>query len=237
MVRKRSSVRSRSSAPKSNSAQFFPNAFLRSAIPAKELGQFRALRAREGRGSIKKTLEVMGTPQCYPYNMATLLLLALLVFLILGILVLIKATKKKHVMEGLYTYSDHRRKSFFRKRAKVFNQSEEALFLELLRHIPSGWRVFPKIRIADIIETTNGKGYKRLLYKILSKHIDFLLVDENFSPRIAIELQGNSHRKSDRKKSDEIKKEVFSAIGIPLAPILVGSTFSEVVPELIAKAQ
>lgn len=115
------------------------------------------------------------------------------------------------------------------------DSSEEAFFLEFNKQLPESFYIFPKIRIADIVETTNGKGYKFNRNKILPKHIDFLVVDKNFHPVLAIELNGSSHEIESRKSSDRQKKKIFESIGLPLEFIEVGSIFSLIVENLIKK--
>jgi len=115
------------------------------------------------------------------------------------------------------------------------DKREEAFFFELRKQLPEGYFVFPKMRIADIIETTNGKGYYIHRNEILPKHIDFLICNASFHPILAIELNGSSHGREDRKESDYEKKEIFKSAGLPLEFIEVGTDFPSDVKNLIAK--
>jgi len=103
---------------------------------------------------------------------------------------------------------------------------EQAFFLELRKQLPTDRYLFPKMRIADIVETTNGKGYRRQLYKILPKHVDFLITDHSFRPLFAIELNGSSHNRSDRAESDSLKQAIFSDIGLKLYTVQIGKEFA-----------
>lgn len=68
--------------------------------------------------------------------------------------------------------------------------------------------VFPKVRLADIFETTN---WKKWISKIRSKHVDFLIVNcqNHADPILAIELNWESHSSYVQAKSDEFKNRLF----------------------------
>lgn len=123
----------------------------------------------------------------------------------------------------------------YKKHDSVLNKSEEAFFLTAQNQLPNGFYIFPKMRIADIIDETDGKGYYFLRNKILPKHIDFLICDHLFHPIVCIELNGMSHEGGKRKQSDRLKKEVFQQVNLPLEFIEVGSEFSVDIKNLIDK--
>lgn len=125
--------------------------------------------------------------------------------------------------------------SVYRKRESVMDKREEAFFFELARQVPAGSYVFPKMRIADIIEATDGRGYYLHRNEILPKHIDFLICNGSFRPVLAIELNGSSHRREDRKESDREKREIFKAVGLPLEFVDVGTDFPSDINNLISK--
>ncbi len=125
--------------------------------------------------------------------------------------------------------------SEFKKRESVMEKSEEVFYLELLKQLPDGFYVFPKMRVADIIETTSGRGYYSHRNEILPKHIDFLICNSFFHPILAIELNGSSHMRNDRKDSDKEKKEIFEFIELPLEFVNVGTNFDYDISGLINK--
>lgn len=75
-------------------------------------------------------------------------------------------------------------------------------------------KCFAKVRVADII-TTRRREY-RYSNKITQKHIDILIVDTNYTPIIAIEIQDNSHYKANRMTRDRFIKRIFTDAKIPL---------------------
>lgn len=65
--------------------------------------------------------------------------------------------------------------------------------------------------------------------KVSQEHVDFLLCDrENFGVAAAIELDGSSHWRRDRRDSDEFKDELFQTLGVPLIRFPVRRYFDPV---------
>lgn len=106
------------------------------------------------------------------------------------------------------------------------NRSESAFFFELQKQLPHGYYIFPKMRIADIIETVSGKGYYHMRNGILPRHIDFLVCDSYFKPIVAIEVNGGYHNNPTQQVKDEAKKEIFKNAGLEFEVVNVGSDFS-----------
>lgn len=112
------------------------------------------------------------------------------------------------------------------------NESEKAFFFELRKLTPD-YYIFPKMRIADFIEVSDGDGYYKNRNKILPKHVDFLICDCDFEPLLVFEVNGSSHNNKRTKESDELKKEVIEGAGIPLWFIEVGSDFSTEIKRIL----
>jgi len=158
-------------------------------------------------------------------------LLALVFFgvVVLKLAVEMQKTSKRGVRGGaLPVEAGH-----YRVRGSVLTRSEMAFFDELTRQLPTGYHVFPKMRIADILETTaRGGDYYRQRNKILPKHIDFVVCNQYFKPVLAIEVNGSSHRYSKTQASDALKKEIFEVVGMPLEIVAVGSNFKEIIEKI-----
>lgn len=118
-------------------------------------------------------------------------------------------------------------------RFSFINNSEEAFFHELTRELPKNFYIFPKTRVADILKTRDGQGYYNARNAILSKHVDFLICDQQFRPKIAIEINGSSHQSIKTIESDEIKRKIFKEVGFPLRVVNVGESFSEAAKEIV----
>lgn len=91
---------------------------------------------------------------------------------------------------------------------------------EVIKKKGSDYRVFGKVRIADIIKPSKHlpkKMWNKLFWAISSKHVDYLLVDrESLEPILAIELNDKSHKRKDRMGRDEMVGKAFASAKIPL---------------------
>lgn len=114
------------------------------------------------------------------------------------------------------------------------NKSEMAFFFELQKQLPTGYYVFPKMRIADLIDPIEGWKRKARVYKILPKHVDFTICDAYFKPIVAIEVNGESHHRYDRKKRDELVKKIFADAELPLQFVNVGTSFEQSITQIIS---
>ncbi len=107
----------------------------------------------------------------------------------------------------------------------LLSPGERAFFNALTQSIPTSSYICPKVRVADIVEVTTpptDPNYWRILAPIAKKHIDFILVNRSdFTPQVAIELDGKSHNDKERLKRDAFIDSVFRNAGIPLLHIPV----------------
>lgn len=120
----------------------------------------------------------------------------------------------------------------YKLRKSLMNSSEISFFHLLRKELPPEFHIFPKMRIADILETIDGKGYYTRRNKILPKHIDFVVCDNNFRPLLGIEIDGSSHRSADQQEKDRLKDSIFEKSKFPLRRVMVGSSFSDIVIEI-----
>ena len=83
-------------------------------------------------------------------------------------------------------------------------------------------RVLCKIRLADLIEPEPNKNQKEwyaAFNRIKSKHIDFAIATENMKVIVLVELQDNTHQKSDRKERDEFVNTAVTSAGYKLLSV------------------
>ncbi len=77
-----------------------------------------------------------------------------------------------------------------------------------------GYIICPKVRLLDIIEPRHGtKKYMSSLGKIQSKHIDFLICDQNLYIKAVLELDDNSHNRIDRIERDNFVNDILKSVG------------------------
>lgn len=111
------------------------------------------------------------------------------------------------------------------KGSYLLSPGEKRFFDALSQSIPPTLYICPKVRIADLIEINldrNAPDFWKHLAPINQKHADFILVSRSdFAPRLAIELDGGSHKDHDRAKRDTFITSVFQNAGIPLLHIPV----------------
>lgn len=127
----------------------------------------------------------------------------------------------------------------YRKKERVMNESEQALFINLQKFLGDKYIVLSKVRIEDFVEVKNGlKNSDRWSYRgrIKSRHIDFLICDQDTTrPLLAIELDGKSHNSLKRQERDRFIDELYGAINLPVKHINVGGNFFELAQELSNK--
>jgi Protein of unknown function (DUF2726) len=125
--------------------------------------------------------------------------------------------------------SSAKNSSFSYKCKPYFFTRSENEFFGLLQRTLEGRNVviFPKVRVADVLESTSGglAGFNR----ISQKHIDYLVVSlPNFQPIMAIELDGKSHGSESQQKRDAVKDQTFKSAGMPLVRVPVSRDLSDV---------
>lgn len=150
--------------------------------------------------------------------------LELIIILIFGYAKKKVDTAKKDSNEKIVDYP-------YKKRT-LLTEAEKVFFIALKEALPKE-HIFAKVRLWDIIDST--KNEYKYTNKIQSKHIDFLLTDENYIPQIAIELDDKSHENARRKNRDEFLKKALEKAEISLLRIKVQKEYTiESIQEKIA---
>lgn len=94
------------------------------------------------------------------------------------------------------------------------------------------FRVFGKVRVADVIEVEKGTPrslWQRAFNKINAKHFDFVLCNpSDLKPVCAVELNDKSHAQETRKGRDQFLEEVCRKAGLPLVFLPAQHTYSSV---------
>ena len=102
----------------------------------------------------------------------------------------------------------------------LMSPGELKFFGALEAAVGSRYRVFAKVRLADIVQPTKT-GDNRAWYSafgvIKSKHVDFVVCDpESLEFRLVVELDDKSHERSDRAERDQKVDEILAQAGIPV---------------------
>jgi len=102
---------------------------------------------------------------------------------------------------------------------RVVWEQEDLLYGPLLKLFGDG-RVFPKVRMADVIALEDWRLIQFERDYMLMAHFDFVAVKENSEPIAAYEIDGSYHD-TDAKtiKRDKLKDSICKKVGLPLIRI------------------
>ncbi len=138
---------------------------------------------------------------------------------------------KKVRKRNLNPYSQKKRAS---TKKSFFSKSEKAFYLELKRQLNTAkYHILAKPRLIDVIEQKEDRD--PIKYELMRKHLDFIILDYNFKPILAIEVDGWSHNLKHVSKNDSFKNEVFTMVDMPLVRVQVGQNFTNIIKAIIIK--
>lgn len=105
----------------------------------------------------------------------------------------------------------------------LFSNAERMFFLVLDEALGSEYRVFTKVRLADLITPAGISGRKQwwnAFKRISSKHVDYVVVDRQRLGVVAVvELDDRSHQRADRRERDAFVNAAFAQAGIRLVRV------------------
>src|SRR5690606_6154408 len=97
--------------------------------------------------------------------------------------------------------------SRYSRKEFLFSPAERSFLGVLEKATSTNYRVFGKIRVADVLEPNKGmdrSNWQRTFNQISSKHFDFLLCEQDTLKIVAvIELDDKSHSKASSIKRDQ----------------------------------
>lgn len=133
-----------------------------------------------------------------------------------------------------------RAKDFHYKTVALFSPAEKFFFFALERAVGQKYRVFAKVRIADVIHPSKELSKKKWwqhFVQISSKHFDYVLCDKRtLEVLCVVELNDRSHERKDRSKRDGLVLEVCASANLPLVWIRARKHYDDsVVSEKIQK--
>lgn len=115
---------------------------------------------------------------------------------------------------------------------RLFSPAERSFLGVLDQSVGSDFRVFGKVRVADVIGVEKGKPksvWQRAFNRINAKHFDFVLCNPtDLKPVCAIELNDKSHAQEARKGRDQFLEDVCRKAGLPLVFFPAQHTYSSV---------
>jgi hypothetical protein len=101
----------------------------------------------------------------------------------------------------------------------LLTDAERSFYQMLLQATPSSLVVFPQVRLANLVHTTERRPKQRQydFYRIQAKCVDFVLCDvATTAPRLVVELDDASHQQRHRQERDAFVDAVLATVGIPI---------------------
>jgi hypothetical protein len=118
----------------------------------------------------------------------------------------------------------------YQKEPGLFTAAERSFFSVLAPALGDQFRVFGKVRLADIIKVKpglSGGARQQAFNRIQSKHLDFVVCDpSDLSVQFVVELDDSTHQQSKRQARDEFLDKALAAAGVPIFHFPVKRTYS-----------
>ena len=106
------------------------------------------------------------------------------------------------------------------KNEPLFSPAERSFFGVLDQAVKDQAVVLGKVRVADILRPTKGKGrsnWQKAFNRISSKHFDYVIcTPDTLSVLAVVELDDKSHYKRKRAERDRFLEKACSGAGLPL---------------------
>jgi len=107
----------------------------------------------------------------------------------------------------------------YKSREVLFTPAELNFLNTLEPSLKEDFKVYGKVRVADIIEPRNGlegKAYWSALNRVSSKHVDFVICNaRSLAIEMVIELDDRSHERRDRIDRDDFLDAALEAAHVP----------------------
>ena len=112
------------------------------------------------------------------------------------------------------------------RKAEFLSPAEKDFLRALDSAVGSKYRVFTKVRLADIISPLHGDRWQSRFNRISAKHVDFLLCGVmNGEPCCAIELDDRTHTAGSRVERDGLLTHALQSAGVPIARFPVSRNY------------
>ncbi|NJC06697.1 hypothetical protein GGQ97_002490 [Sphingomonas kaistensis] len=124
------------------------------------------------------------------------------------------------------------------KPKRLLNKGEEKVLAALepiVARLEPGWRVWTQVSLGEVLDGGTVEAFNT----INAKRVDFLLVDADQRPRLAIEYQGQGHHQGAAAARDAVKKEALRRAGVGYGEVFAGdgpAELAQVVARVMAGA-
>ena len=111
----------------------------------------------------------------------------------------------------------------YKLKSGLFTSAERSFLGVLDQAVSEGYRVFAKVRVADLVEVQGGSSrseWGRAFGKIQAKHFDFVVCRKSdLSVFCVLELDDASHSRKKRQRRDAFIDELCTSVGLRLVRI------------------
>lgn len=142
----------------------------------------------------------------------------MIITIIIIVIIFIVLKKQNQQIQPNNTKTTNNNLKLYKLNNNIFTQIER-FFYKVLRDITDKMDliIMTKVRLADIIHVCNNDY--AYFNKIKSKHIDFVLIDNNGNIKLLIELDDKSHNNCKRQERDKFLNDIFNNLNINLLRI------------------
>lgn len=112
----------------------------------------------------------------------------------------------------------------------LFTPAERFLFQVLEQAVGAEYRIFGKVRIADVVNVRaieQRSVWQRAFNRINGKHFDFVLcAKDDLSIVGAVEIDDRSHQNNKARQRDSFLEGLCRAVSLPLVQVQPGRAYS-----------
>lgn len=149
-------------------------------------------------------------------------------------LIVIVVTKVKN------TADLRREQNYYPYEKKYLLSAAEYKFYKILKEKcdEADLLICPKVRMEDFLTVTDMQNRAKYRGRIKSRHIDFVICNEDLYMLAGLELDDSSHNSAAAQEADRFKDNVFQTIGLPLyriatEPRCYAERIDEMIDELL----
>jgi hypothetical protein len=118
----------------------------------------------------------------------------------------------------------------YQSKEVLCSPAERSFMGALEKVVGNGFRVFAKVRLADIVEVNKGlppSERQSAFNRISRKHLDFVICNSgDLSIVGAVELDDKSHRKTGRQERDQFLEKALQAADVPILRVKAQNAYS-----------
>lgn len=151
-------------------------------------------------------------------------LIGLVIFILIIVIIvkfILNIFKKTDVLEPQFKHA-------YLKKEYLLTKTEVQFFRLLEQIVKDQYYLFPQIHLASLLQVKSDER-NRIGYfnRIIRKSVDFVICDKEYlKPLLAIELDDESHYRSDRQERDQFVNQALNSVGLKSLRIRVASSYN-----------